>query len=193
LISALGQVDDVMRCVTMDLKEAGNRLFLVGLTRDELGGSHFSLVLSASGGNVPQVDPPAAKQTFAAVHAAIDQGLVRACHDLSEGGLAVALAEMALAGGLGARVRLDNVPGDVGPADRAAAIRLFSESATRFVCEVPTESVAAFRQALSLVPHADIGEVTADARVEIVGPGGALCIAAPISQLKAAWQAPLDW
>ena len=103
LISALGQVDDVGRCVSMDLKTPGNLLYLVGLTKDELGGSHFSLVEGLSGGEVPKMDAAAAKKTFVAIHKAIHAEVVRACHDLSEGGLAVAAAEMAFAGGLGAR------------------------------------------------------------------------------------------
>jgi hypothetical protein len=94
----------------MDLKEPGNLLYLVGLTRNELGGSHFALIAGLDGGEMPKVDAAAAKQTFAAMHQAIHAGLVRACHDLSEGGLAVAAAEMAFAGGLGAKIRLDAAP-----------------------------------------------------------------------------------
>ncbi|MEX0978484.1 MAG: hypothetical protein WDZ48_06515, partial [Pirellulales bacterium] len=75
LISALGQIDDVARAVTMDLKAAGNHLYLVGTTHDELGGSHFALVHSLSGGRVPAVDPQIAKRTFAALHSAIHRGL----------------------------------------------------------------------------------------------------------------------
>ncbi len=75
LISAMGQVDDVRRCVTMDLKEAGNLLYQVGLTRDELGGSHFALSRQLTGGQVPQVDGERAKATFAAVHPAIHEGM----------------------------------------------------------------------------------------------------------------------
>ncbi len=113
LISALGQVDDVAHCVTMDLKEPGNLLFIVGQTKEELGGSHFALVGGCSGGEVPKVDAAVAARTFAAVHQAIASGTIRACHDLSEGGLAVALAEMAFAGGLGARVELGRVLHDI--------------------------------------------------------------------------------
>ena len=91
------------KCVTMDLKQPGNLLYLVGETRDELGGSHFALVNGLSGGQVPTVDAERAVKTFAAMHRGIQRGLVRACHDLSEGGLAVAAAEMAFAGGLGAQ------------------------------------------------------------------------------------------
>ncbi|KKL20790.1 hypothetical protein LCGC14_2451940, partial [marine sediment metagenome] len=97
LISAMGQVDDVSRCVTMDLKESGNYLYQVGTTKNEMGGSHFAIIHSLTGGQVPRVDAKSAKATFAALHKAIAAGLVRACHDLSEGGLAVAAAEMAFA------------------------------------------------------------------------------------------------
>ena len=83
----------------MDLKRPGNLLYLVGETKNELGGSHFALVNGLSGGQVPTVDADVARETFAAMHRAIRAGLVRACHDLSEGGLAVAVAEMAFAGG----------------------------------------------------------------------------------------------
>src|SRR5690606_22523276 len=97
---------------TMDLKSPGNTLYLVGVTRDELGGSHFCLVSGLEGGTSPKLDPAAAKKLYQAIHSSIQQGLVRACHDLSEGGLAVAVAEMAFAGGCGATVRLADVPTD---------------------------------------------------------------------------------
>src|SRR5208337_3490420 len=87
-------------------------------------------------GQVPQLDPQAAKRTFAAMHRAIHAGLVRSCHDLSEGGLAVAAAEMAFAGGFGADMAIEGIPCD---GDLDAAARLFSESNTRFLCEVRAE------------------------------------------------------
>ncbi|MEN0111030.1 MAG: phosphoribosylformylglycinamidine synthase subunit PurL, partial [Planctomycetota bacterium] len=121
LISAMGQIDDVAKAVTMDFKRPGSHVFLVGATRDELGGSHFALVNDLVGGAVPTVDPAAARATFAGVHRAIDAGLILACHDLSEGGLAVALSEMAFAGGLG-------VDAEVGRVADTAAVALFSET-----------------------------------------------------------------
>lgn len=189
LISALGQVDDVSRCVTMDLKEPGNYLYLVGLTKNELGGSHFLAVESLTGGQAPTVDAAVARQTFLALHKAIDAGLVRACHDLSEGGLAVALAEMAFAGGLGARVALDRVPSEVDAA--TVAVRLFSESNTRFLCEVRPERVAAFEAALGETPCARIGEVLDANRLEILDDRPV--VEASLSALKEAWLKPLAW
>ena len=196
LISAMGQIDDVGRAVTMDLKKAGNLIYQVGETKDELGGSHFALVQSLEGGRVPQVDPEVAKQTFAAVHWAIQQGLVRACHDLSEGGLAVAAAEMAFAGGLGARIALDAVPnalqGDESSHIATAAL-LFSESNSRFLCEVPPDIAEDFEATLAGVPCARIGEVNDDAKLQIMDSGDSPMIDADIEVLKEAWQAPLRW
>jgi phosphoribosylformylglycinamidine synthase len=232
LVSALGQVDDVSRCVTMDLKRQGNFLYQVGLTREELGGSHLALIRGLSGGVVPQVDAQNAKRTFAALHQAIVAGLVRACHDLSEGGLAVAAAEMAFAGGLGARISLARIPNAVkvepqaaarlreqtrgvlcedihllaGRPD-AAAVLLFSESNTRFLCEVPREKAAAFETAMAGIPHGRIGEVADIGRLEIYGipapvPSAddsppemesPLVVRAELKELKEAWQRPLRW
>jgi phosphoribosylformylglycinamidine synthase len=198
LISALGQVEDVRRCVTMDLKEPGNLLYQVGRTAAELGGSHFALVTGGHGGHFPQVDGTRAKGTFVAMHAAITKGLVRACHDLSEGGLAVALAEMAFSGGLGA---------DVSVARLAAAvlrevslpkpfIALFSESNSRFLCEVPREHQQAFELTLANVPFSRLGEVTDQPRLIVrtgLGSQEGVLINVEIARLKEAWQAPLRW
>ena len=75
LISALARVEDVRKCVTMDLKEPGNALYLIGRTRNELAGSHYSLITGQTSGTVPHVDLQTAPQVFAAIHAAIVKGL----------------------------------------------------------------------------------------------------------------------
>ncbi len=196
LISALGQVEDVERCVTMDLKEPGNLIYQVGCTKAELGGSHFCLVRGLSGGQVPTVDVELAKKTFAALHEAIRAGLVRSCHDLSEGGLATAAAEMCFAGGLGAELRLGDVPSDLG--DAPDALRevhlLFSESNSRFLCEVAPEAKGAFEHTLTGVPCRAIGQVVAESTLEIHSADGAQpAVRADISELKQSWQKPLSW
>jgi phosphoribosylformylglycinamidine synthase subunit PurSL len=208
LISALGQVDDVSHCISMDLKEPGNLLYIVGTTRDELGGSHYALVEGLSGGEVPRMAPHLAKKTFSAIHKAIHAKVVRACHDLSEGGLAVAAAEMAFSGGLGTRIILANVTTLPAPAGTetaskgraepvpvlSAAALLFSESNTRFLCEVPPEKANAFEALMDGVPHARIGEVSDSGRLEIVEDvSGEKLVDADIASLKKAWQEPLGW
>jgi phosphoribosylformylglycinamidine synthase II len=187
LISAMGQVEDVSRCVTMDLKQPGNLLYLVGETRDELGGSHFALVNNSQGGQSPKVDAARARETFEALHSAIQGGLVRACHDLSEGGLAVAAAEMAFAGGWGARIDVRAMPIS-GAVDSVA--RLFSESNTRFLCEVAPERAAEFERAFVGVPAVKIGDVVEGPRL-IVMDGDKQLIDADILELRAAWQGAL--
>jgi phosphoribosylformylglycinamidine synthase len=189
----------------MDMKAPGNRLYLVGTTRNELGGSHLGLVTGQPGGRIPHVEPAAAMQVFQAVHGAIRSGCVRACHDLSEGGLAVAAAEMAFAGDLGAELFLrqavvDDSIRDLAPAEAPAAI-LFSESNSRFLVEVPERAAEAFERATSGVPRAWIGRVTGDNNLKIydaefagdTAATGALLVDAPVSELKEAWQRPLDW
>jgi phosphoribosylformylglycinamidine synthase len=207
LISALGQVADVRRCVTMDLKSPGNLLYQIGATKHELGGSHFALGSSPHTPlNVPQVDVQASRRTFAAVHRAIEQGLVRACHDMSEGGLAVAVAEMAFAGDCGVRLRLAEAPlgGSVDRHDEAIdAVLLFAESTGRFLVEVPPAHRAAFEEVLRAgeVPFAHVGEVTDSGRLQIASSRPAAAPHAPsdwridlsLGELKAAWQSPLRW
>jgi len=191
LISAIGQVDDVSRCVTMDLKEPGNLLYIVGRTRGDTGRSQISRVYCGDfgGRRVPKVDPQVAKQTFAALHHAIHSGLVRACHDLSEGGLAVAAAEMAFAGGFGASLDLDVMPC---PSEMDVLQRLFSESNTRFLCEIQPNNAVAFESALSGIELARIGQVVDGDRFE-VRARGEVVIDSDLTTLKEAWQKPLRW
>lgn len=190
LISAMGQVADVAQCVTMDLKRPGNLLYLVGETKDELGGSHYTLVNDLDGGAVPTVDGLRAKATFAAIHRAIGDGSIRSCHDLSEGGLAAAAAEMAFAGGFGVELQLDAVP--TGTARLSPTVKLFSESNTRFLCEVSPELAAVFEGQFSGLPVAKIGVVAEAARVTIKA-GGETLIDAANERLKEAWQRPLRY
>jgi phosphoribosylformylglycinamidine synthase len=194
LISALGQVDDVRRCVTMDLKEPDNYLYQVGLTKNEMGGSHFALIHALDGGQVPKVDAQRARRTFAALHEAIHGGLVRACHDMSEGGFAVAVAEAAFAGNLGARVDLAAVPIQMDPDDASPVALLFSESNTRFLCEVRPQDAEAFEGRLADLPCARVGEVTNSHRLEIFDTdNNQTVIHADIAKLKEAWLKPLAW
>ena len=162
-----------------------------GLTKNELGGSHFSLTRGLSGGQVPTVDVATARSTFAALHQAIRGGALRSCHDLSEGGLAVAAAEMAFAGGLGVHIELSRVPRDPSVMEDTEIVSLFAESNTRFLCEVTPEMAAVFETAMSNIAHARIGEVTGTRR--FVASLGSPLIDLSIEHLKEVWQAPLRW
>jgi phosphoribosylformylglycinamidine synthase len=188
LISALGLIPDVRRCVTMDLKESGNALYLVGLTRDELGGSHYHLVNKLEGGVPPEVDIELAPRLFRRLHEAMQQGLIRSCHDLSEGGLAVAVAEMAFAGGIGADLT------GVCSSRLSDTVSLFAESTTRFVVEVVSANSAGFEKCLGDdVPFTRIGTTCKEPRLRIAGRKGEWIVWEQLDALKEAWQKPLRW
>ncbi|MCU0726334.1 MAG: phosphoribosylformylglycinamidine synthase subunit PurL [Planctomycetes bacterium] len=189
LVSSFCVIEDVRKAVTMDLKSAGNDLFVLGETLDELGGSHWLLVRGEEGGEVPMVRPETALNTFAAVEEAIAAGFVRACHDLSEGGLAVALAESSFAGGLGVEIDLGPVPRSSG-LDRDEVL-LFSESQSRFIVETEPRHRPAVEKLFSRTAAARIGRVTAGGRVVIHGLAGQPIIDETIEDLRDAFRAPL--
>jgi phosphoribosylformylglycinamidine synthase len=166
LVSALGVVEDVGRLVSMDWKAEGSSLYLLGATRDEQGAGLLARRLGSRGGAVPRCRPEESLPVFRALHGAIRDGLVLACHDLSDGGLGVAAAEMAIAGDLGALVRLTSVPWE-GPEVSDQAL-LCSESTGRFLVEVSPASAPAFERATQGIPRARIGE-TRRGDLEVTG------------------------
>ncbi|MDP6637553.1 MAG: phosphoribosylformylglycinamidine synthase subunit PurL [Phycisphaerae bacterium] len=187
LISAMSVVDDAAKCVTADAKEAGNSMFLLGETSGKLGGSHYLLVEGLETGNdVPEVDPTANRKLMLTLQKAIEDGIVRSCHDLSEGGLAAAAAEMAFSGGMGVELQLDN---NTTASEQA---QLFGEDAGRFLVEVTAENRDAFAEAVKDLPAAEIGKVTDTGQVVIRGDSGTL-INTPIEAAKEAWQGTFDW
>ena len=191
LISAIAVMENVSRAVSMDCKKAGDRLYIVGTTNDELGGSHYYSIHGFIGNKVPRVNPRRGKKLMDTISAAMEKGFVKACHDLSEGGIGVAAAEMAFAGGLGMALYLDKVPlGE--PIARDDSI-LFSESNTRFLVEVAAEDRLRFEQAMSGVEFAAIGQVTESDRLEVYGISGERVVSVALAELKDAWQKPLRW
>ncbi len=191
LISAIGLVADVRKCVSMDAKKAGNILYAVGMTYDELGGSHYYALENGVGNKVPIVRPELGKAVFTALSGAIRKGLARACHDCSEGGIAVAAAEMAFAGGLGMDLYTLTVPRPE-ELQRDDAI-LFSESNSRFMVEVEPGKVAKFEAALTGTPFAPIGRITGEDVLRVRGLLGDVIVSEKLADLKEAWQKPLRW
>jgi phosphoribosylformylglycinamidine synthase len=191
LISAISMVDDVNKCVTMDAKRASNLLFIVGETKNELGGSHYYKINGCLGVNVPKLDLKTAPKIPKRISTAIEKGLVVSCHDCSEGGLAVALAEMAFAGGLGIEADLRGLPHskDVWRTDA----QLFSESNSRYIVEVEPENYDAFAKLMLNLPFGQIGKVTEEKTLIIKADNGKTAIKADIGSLKRAWQKTLDW
>jgi phosphoribosylformylglycinamidine synthase len=188
LFSVMGIVPDVRQTVTMDVKAPGDIVYLLGDTRAELGESELFNQLGLSGGRVPSVANPAqARAGYRALHLAIRAGLVRSAHDVSDGGLAVALAESAFAGGLGLDV-------DMGPLAAETKLApwelLFSESPCRLVVTVSPLRAAAFERQFAGLPLHRLGEVTTGDRLTVRG-GGSEWVDANLGDLKEAWQKTL--
>ena len=190
LITALGVMPDVARAVTMDLKQAGNRIYQVGATRYELAGSHYHKALGLRGGKTPQPDLARAPQLFRALHSALAQGLVASAHDLSEGGLAVAAGEMAFAGELGLDLQLKDlgIEGELPLGVDADALKLFSESTSRFLVEVEPANAKAFEEALKGMPLTLLGSVQAAPLFKLSGSAGKTLFELPIEDLRQAHQ-----
>jgi len=188
LFSVIGKIEDVRQATTMDAKKPGDQVYILGITRDELGGSEYYDMQGTLGANVPQVDAATAMLRYRTVNTAQRQGLVASCHDLSDGGLGVALAETAFAGGLGMRVDLAALPTEGGLRNDTA---LFSESQSRLLITVSPVNVAAFEALFTGQVCARIGEVVAEPQLVITRGSGETLLNANLSDLKEAWQAPL--
>ncbi|RMF83766.1 MAG: phosphoribosylformylglycinamidine synthase, partial [Nitrospinota bacterium] len=190
LFSVLARMEDVRRAVTMDAKQAGDLVYVLGETRAELGGSEYYALYGWIGNRVPTVDASRAKTLYQALAQATGRGLVASCHDCSEGGLGVALAETAFAGGLGMEISLAAVPRSP-EVDRDDTL-LFSESQSRFVVTVHPEHQEEFEALFAHLPCGRIGVVTASPLFTVRGRRGTTIIQSDIFRLKAAWQQPLQ-
>ena len=191
LFSVIGKMEDARLAVTMDVKRPGDAVYLLGTTANELGGSEYLAQKGFIGNNVPKVDAQAALSTYRAYGNALNAGLVASCHDLSDGGLAVAAAESAFAGGFGISIDLGKVAYRGDAAGRSDAVLLFSESASRLLVTVRADKAVAFEEAMSGTVFARIGEVTDEGRLSVQGSGGNEVVNAGLGELKTAWQTPL--
>jgi len=180
----IGIVDDVRRCVTTPFKREGNPVYLVGDTRQDLGGSAYYRWLQRKGGRVPRTDPARLQAGMDALHGAINEGYVAACHDVSSGGLAGCLAEMTM-GGTGAEVCL------YGMGDLRTDVKLFSESNTRWVAEVKKDAADAFEALLGDVSCLQLGTVTGDHLTVYDGDDMHRYVHLTAAELRQRWQALL--
>ncbi|MCL2359517.1 MAG: phosphoribosylformylglycinamidine synthase subunit PurL [Candidatus Bathyarchaeota archaeon] len=189
LITAVGIIPNIEHTTSMDLKKQDNTLYLIGKTYPELGGSEYYKLKGTLGTSVPKVRGGKAKRTFKAITKAIDHGLIKACHDLSEGGLAVAAAEMALASGLGLTLDLQKVPAKDLEQDDFV---LFSESNSRFLIEVADADKAEFETLMQGKGCVKIGKVTKEPQLHIKGLNGKIAVDVSVDMLRQSWKKTLN-
>jgi phosphoribosylformylglycinamidine synthase subunit PurSL len=213
LVTLVGPIDDVRKAPSTDFLAPGDLVYALGGTGGQLGGSTLERVLAAKAGGrpgrrlgaCPVADPAEHLPLYLALARAISGKIVRSCHDLSDGGLAVALAESCLGGGMGASVRLDGMPrraalapAAAGPAPGAAAgaaypeaaARLFAEDPGRFVVSVRREDRERFERSLAGLAFAQIGETTAERRL-VASFGGAAVLDARLEDIERAFKTPI--
>jgi phosphoribosylformylglycinamidine synthase len=185
--SAVGVIENVEKCVSLDVKFPGDRLYLLGLTRNELGGSEYYERFGNIGIKVPEVDPGMFFPLYHALHESINQSLSASVHGVYRGGLAVHLAMKAMAGNLGLSIDLDKVPVD---REMRNDKKLFSESAGRFLVSVAPKNCRRFESLLEGLPYACIGEVIEEPTLKVTSAKYGAIISIPVSDLKIAWKKP---
>ncbi|MFA7475919.1 MAG: AIR synthase-related protein, partial [Castellaniella sp.] len=185
--SAVSVIDDITRCVTMDLKAPGDIVYILGETRAELGASEYYELFGEIGCRVPRARPQSFWPMYQTLAQAIAEGLVASAHGVYRGGLGVHFPLAAIGGRLGVTVDLASVPtdGTLRP-DRL----LFSESAGRFIISVDPAQRQAFEALFTGLPMAAVGTVTADPTLEIRSGRQAL-VRLPVARLVDAWKRPL--
>jgi len=182
-VLGIGLCDDVRECITVDVKEAGNFLYVIGETKKELGGSEYYRIRDVEGGVVPKTDPAVLRRSMDALREAMKAGLIASCHDISEGGLAVAVCEMLLGGDIGASIDVAGVNSEL-----RSDFKLFSESNTRWAVEVWREEEGRFEELMKEreVYAAKIGETVGEKRVG-VGDGGKELLNVSLEEVREAW------
>ena len=185
LISLIGIIPDIETAVSVDVKAPGDFVYIVGMTKKELGGSEYFRMKNIVGGSQPKVDAIQAKTTYHQLNLAMTRNLVASCHDLSDGGLAVGLLESQFAGGFGMKIDLKPIPKKDIEKD---AELLFSETNSRFIVTCDPKEAKNFEKCMQGVTMAKIGLVRKDKKFIVTGLKGNQIIDEDINDLKKAWQ-----
>lgn len=188
LFSVIGKINDIRHAKSMDVKAPGDLVYLLGTTHDELGGSEYYADHDELGANVPKVDAVSALKRYRTVNQAQSKDLIASCHDLSDGGLGLAAAESAFAGGFG--IKLDLAAVDISESMRADKL-LFSESQSRLLVTVKPQNQESFEKLFDGQSCRLIGQVTDQPELIINGVNNESLISLTNADMKEAWQAPL--
>jgi phosphoribosylformylglycinamidine synthase len=189
IMSAAAKIEDTRKCITMDVKQAGDLVYILGMTKDELGGSEYYKQLGELGRNVPVVDTKAAVKLYEAHSKAANEMLIESSHGIYRGGLATHLALKAVAGELGMYVDLRKVPNRM--LDKNEKL-LYSESAGRLIVTVAPENMEKFEKMMEGNAYAMVGVVTEDKRFKVQGLNGEMIINEDINNLRSAYHKTFD-
>ena len=182
-------IKNISRCVTLDVKFPGDLVYVLGETRNELGGSEYYQMMDSVGLQVPQVDLKGFWPQYLALHRTIQEGLVTSCHAVSRGGLAVHLAMVSIAGELGMDIRLPLIPAAQG---LTVSQMLYSESCGRFIITISPERKERFEDIFFGLKIEQVGVVTELPRLLIKEDREHGIIEEDLLGLKDAWKRPFE-
>ena len=185
--STIGVIEDIEKCTSMDSKVAGDLVYVLGVTRNELGGGEYYEHLGYTGLNVPEVKPDLFLPLYRSLNRAIEEEAVASVHGIYRGGLAVHLALGAMAGNLGMETDLGRVPVEE---DLRDDVILFSESAGRFLVTVDPAHKDDFERLFKGQACACVGKVLADKVIRVKGNDAEVIFSKPVAELKEAWKKP---
>jgi phosphoribosylformylglycinamidine synthase len=185
LISGIGIIEDASHVTGSSLRRNDSVLAIIGHTQSQLGGSVFARQSGLKDAEVPATDLEQAFASYRQYYEAIQQGLILSAHDVSEGGLAVTLAEAAFSGKAGLEIDLCSLPMDDG-ASKAAM--LFGESPSRIVVEVAPENLETLANLFEGLPFACLGRAAAEHSNLRIEWGKEILINEPIEELKSLWK-----
>ncbi|NTU74375.1 phosphoribosylformylglycinamidine synthase, partial [Candidatus Roizmanbacteria bacterium] len=192
LISSISVMEDVAQAVSLDFKNPGDLIYLIGDTDDELGGSEYFAYRGEQergkpyiGDSVPKVDAHHNLVTYEKVHKAIQTGLLSASISVGKGGLAVALARMSIGGGLGFSISLAELGGTYTRSDYA----LFSETQGRILVSIDPGDQSRFETIMNGVPYSLLGKVLKSKGVTIKDIEEEL-VKTTVDKLAKAYRAP---
>jgi phosphoribosylformylglycinamidine synthase len=190
LISAVGVIENVANSITMPFKNSGNKVYILGITRNELGGSVISKIKNIKDGIVPNVYPKESVPIMKGIYKAIGKGLIESCHDASEGGLAVAVSEMSFSSGYGVNINIDYIK----TADTMSAAEiLFSESNGRFIVEVEPKNENRFKEIFKGLSVSEVGCVSDNEFVTFESQKEKVKFKEKLINLLNAWKHTINW
>ena len=196
MFSVRAKISDVKKLVTMDVKNPGDLVYVVGETFNETGGSEYYHYMGEKmtgrayvGQKVPKVDLKKAKEIYNKISETTEKELANSIHTPTLGGLGVAFALTGLAGGLGLEVDLRKIPRSGIQRDD---ILLFSESNSRFIVTVPKNRKREFEKVMRGVKFARVGTVSSSPNLKIKGLNGSCIIDSDIKRLKGVWKKTLE-
>ncbi|MCA6070780.1 MAG: phosphoribosylformylglycinamidine synthase subunit PurL [Endomicrobium sp.] len=190
LISAIGVIENAVNTVTMPLKNEGNKIYVLGLTRNELGGSVLARIKNIKDGVVPNVYPRESKNIMKKIYQAINKSLIESCHDCSDGGLVTAISEMAFAAGKGVKIDIDAIKTE---GVLTATEKLFSESNGRFIIEVKPENEDMILKIFEGAVLAEVGYVSDNKKIMFISKENKIKAQEKSEVLLNSWRNTINW